>query len=154
MLGFFALIGLSIKITILLTDYANQARRAGHGPAEAMAIALQERFRPLIATSLTAVFSLIPLYLSNPFWEGLAVTLMFGLLSSTFLVVTVFPYYYLGAEFVRLHISRRTFLKWLALNIVIIAVLILAGQPLLAPVAMLATAIGWPAIRQVKAKRA
>jgi multidrug efflux pump subunit AcrB len=154
MLGFFALIGLSIKNTILLTDYANQARRAGHGPAESMAIALQERFRPLIATSLTAVFSLIPLYLSNPFWEGLAVTLMFGLLSSTFLVVTVFPYYYLGAEFVRLHISRRTFLKWLALNIVIIAVLILAGQPLLAPVAMLATAIGWPAIRQVKAKRA
>jgi hypothetical protein len=79
---------------------------------------------------------------------------MIGLLSSNFLVVTVFPYYYLVAEFVRLHISRRTFLKWLALNIVIIAVLILAGQPLLAPVAMLATAIGWPAIRQVKAKRA
>jgi multidrug efflux pump subunit AcrB len=124
MLGFFALIGLSIKNTILLTDYANQARRAGHGPADSIAIALQERFRPLIATSFVAIFSLIPLYLSNPFWEGLAVTLIFGLLSSTLLVITVFPYYYLGAEYLRLHNSRKGFLKWLALNILVIAVVV------------------------------
>lgn len=122
MLGFFALIGLSLKNTILLTDYANQARRAGHGPADSAAIALQERFRPLIATSFTAIVSLIPLYLSNPFWEGLAVTLMFGLLSSTFLVITIFPYYYLGAEYLRLHISRRGFFKWLGINVVIVGI--------------------------------
>src|SRR5206468_3980614 len=101
MLGFFALIGLSIKNTILLTDFANQARRAGMGTVDAAHEALAERFRPLIATSLTAVVSLIPLTLSDPFWEGLGVTLIFGLLSSTFLVVTVFPYYYLGAEYLR-----------------------------------------------------
>lgn len=101
MLGFFALIGLSIKNTILLTDYANQARRAGMGPVDAAREALHERFRPLIATSLTAVVSLIPLAITSPFWEGLAVTLIGGLLSSTFLVVTVFPYYYLGAEYLR-----------------------------------------------------
>lgn len=101
MLGFFALIGLSIKNTILLTDYANQARRLGLGPVDAAVEALHERFRPLIATSLTAVVSLIPLAITSPFWEALAVTLICGLLSSTFLVVTVFPYYYLGAEFLR-----------------------------------------------------
>lgn len=116
MLGFFALIGLSIKNTILLTDYANQARHAGSGPVDAAHEALAERFRPLIATSLTAVFSLIPLALSSPFWEGLAVVLIFGLLSSTFLVVTVFPYYYLGSEFLRLHISRRAGLSWLGVS--------------------------------------
>jgi multidrug efflux pump subunit AcrB len=121
MLGFFALIGLSIKNTILLTDYANQAKRAGHGPADSIAIALQERFRPLIATSFTAIFSLIPLYLSNPFWEGLAVTLIFGLLSSTLLVITVFPYYFLGVEFLRMRISRMDFLKWLIPNIILLA---------------------------------
>lgn len=106
MLGFFALIGLSIKNTILLTDYANQARRAGLRPVEAVVAALGERFRPLIATSLTAVFSLIPLAITSPFWQSLAVVLIFGLISSTLLVILVFPYYYLGAEYIRLRIAK------------------------------------------------
>lgn len=112
-LGFFALIGLSIKNTILLTDYANQARRNGMGAIDSAVAALGERFRPLIATSLTAVVSLIPLAITSPFWQGLAVVLIFGLLSSTFLVVTVFPYYYLGGEFLRRRISRKHFFIWL-----------------------------------------
>lgn len=120
MLGFFALIGLSIKNTILLTDYANQQRRAGMGAVDAAHEALAERFRPLIATSLTAVFSLIPLAITSPFWEGLAVVLIGGLLSSTFLVITVFPYYYLGAEFLRNRVSRRTALLWIALSVALI----------------------------------
>ena len=107
MLGFFALIGLSIKNTILLADYANQSRKRGMNPVDAAHEALAERFRPLIATSLTAVVSLIPLAISSPFWEGLAVVLIFGLLSSTFLVITVFPYYYLGGEFLRGIFRRR-----------------------------------------------
>lgn len=123
MLGFFALIGLSIKNTILLTDYANQQRKAGLGTVDAMHEALAERFRPLIATSLTAVFSLIPLTLSSPFWQGLGVVLIFGLLSSTFLVITVFPYYYLGAEYLRQHFNRRTGLSWLILTIALAVVL-------------------------------
>lgn len=106
MLGFFALIGLSIKNTILLTDYANQARRSGMGPVDAVVAALSERFRPLIATSITAVCSLIPLAITSPFWEGLAIVLIGGLLSSTFLVITVFPYYYLGAEYLRIKFSK------------------------------------------------
>jgi multidrug efflux pump subunit AcrB len=120
LLGFFALIGLSIKNTILLTDYANQARQAGLGRVEAIASAVEERFRPLLATSATAVFSLLPLALTSPFWESLAFTLIFGLLSSTLLVLLVFPYYYLGAEYLRMRISRRGFLKWLVINILIV----------------------------------
>jgi multidrug efflux pump subunit AcrB len=116
MLGFFALIGLSIKNTILLTDYANQERRAGLGAVDAAHEALKERFRPLIATSLTAVVALIPLAISSPFWEGLAVVLISGLLSSTFLVITVFPYYYLGSEFLRTRINRRTGLLWIVIS--------------------------------------
>lgn len=114
MLGFFALLGLSIKNTILLTDYANQAHKAGMGTVDSAVEALKERFRPLFATSVTAIVSLIPLAVTSPFWEGLMVVLIFGLISSTFLVVTVFPYYYLGAEYLRLHIRRSHFLLWLA----------------------------------------
>lgn len=117
MLGFFALIGLSLKNTILLTDYANQLRRTGESAVDAAVGALRERFRPLIATSLTAVVSLIPLAIASPFWEGLAVVLIFGLLSSTFLVVTVFPYYYLGAEFMRLRVRRGPLVAWLLMTV-------------------------------------
>jgi multidrug efflux pump subunit AcrB len=118
MLGFFALVGLSIKNTILLTDFANQARHQGFGPVDSAVAALRERFRPLFATSLTAVVSLIPLALSSPFWEGLAVVLIFGLLSSTFLVITVFPYYYLGAEYLRINVSRTAFFVWFILTLI------------------------------------
>ncbi len=133
MLGFFALIGLSIKNTILLTDYANQSQRDGMTPVDAAVEALRERFRPLIATSLTAVFSLIPLAITSPFWEALAVVLIFGLLSSTFLVITVFPYYYLGSEYLRGRINRRTGIAWLVLTIALVMLLSKAG-----PVAILA----------------
>lgn len=122
-LGFFALLGLSIKNTILLTDYANQSRAAGMQPVDAVHEALQERFRPLIATSFTAVVALIPLALTSPFWEGLMVVLIFGLLSSTFLVVTVFPYYYLAAEYLRARIRVKAFFSWLAVNAAVIAVM-------------------------------
>jgi multidrug efflux pump subunit AcrB len=120
MLGFFALIGLSLKNTILLTDYANQSRRAGMSPIDAATAALGERFRPLVATSLTAICSLIPLAVTSPFWQGLAVVLIFGLASSTLLVITIFPYYYLGAEYLRWRISRGGFLKWLGLNLLVV----------------------------------
>lgn len=112
MLGFFALIGLSLKNTILLTDYANQSRKAGRGIVDSAVDALGERFRPLIATSLTAVVSLIPLAIASPFWQGLAVVLIFGLLSSTLLVILIFPYYYLAGEYLRIHVSRRSFFTW------------------------------------------
>ena len=137
MLGFFALIGLSLKNTILLTDYANQQRRLGMSAVDAAVEALGERFRPLIATSLTAVVSLTPLALMSPFWEGLAVVLICGLLSSTLLVILVFPYYYLGFEFLRARISRRTGLLWLALSVLLAAGLV----KLLPPAAALAPAV-------------
>jgi hypothetical protein len=62
---------------------------------------------------------LIPLAITSPFWEGLMVVLIFGLISSTFLVVTVFPYYYLGAEYLRLTVSKKRFFAWLLLTLVV-----------------------------------
>jgi len=101
MLGVFALIGISLNNTILLTDYANVAKSEGASPNEAIAAALRERLRPLMTTSITSFFALLPLALSDPFWEGLAFTIIFGLLSSTILVILIFPYYYLIAESMR-----------------------------------------------------
>jgi multidrug efflux pump subunit AcrB len=101
MLGFFALIGISVNNTILITDFANQERRKGIGRVDAIANALQLRFRPLLTTSITTVVALIPLAISDPFWQSLSVTLIFGLLSSTLLVILCFPYYLIASEVLR-----------------------------------------------------
>jgi HAE1 family hydrophobic/amphiphilic exporter-1 len=101
MLGLLGLIGIAVNNTILLIDFANQERRAGADRKQAIETAVRRRFRPLVATSLTTVAGLLPLALSDPFWEALAFTIIFGLLSSTFLVLVAFPYYYLAVEFVR-----------------------------------------------------
>ncbi len=122
MVGFFALIGIAVNNTILLTDFANQAQIEGASGFESMALAVKARFRPLITTSLTSVVALIPLALSDPFWESLAFTLIFGLLSSTFLVVVSFPYFYLGAEFLRSRYSRRLTFAWLLSFITLVVV--------------------------------
>lgn len=98
MLGVFALIGISLNNTILLTDYANQARAEGMKPTEAIASAVRERLRPLLTTSITSILALLPLALNDPFWEGLAYALVFGLLTSTVLVLLIFPYFYLIAS--------------------------------------------------------
>ncbi len=101
MLGLIGLIGIAVNNTILLTDFANQERKAGADKVTAIETALRRRFRPLVATSLTTVAGLLPLALSDPFWEALAFTIIFGLLSSTLLVLLSFPYYYLGVEWLR-----------------------------------------------------
>ncbi len=95
--GFIALVGVVVNNTILLVDSANQARREGKDLGGAINQAVRRRFRPLVATTLTTLAGLMPLALSDPFWEGLSFTLMGGLVSSTIFVLLSFPVYYLAA---------------------------------------------------------
>ncbi len=111
--GLIGLIGIAVNNAILLTDYANQERRTGKSAVESIATATKLRFRPLLATSVTTVVALLPLALTDPFWEPLAYTIIFGLLSSTFLVMLAFPYYYLLLESLRSRTSRRQALLWI-----------------------------------------
>lgn len=95
MIGVIGLVGIAVNNTIMLTDYANQEFKRKGSLTEALAVASKERFRPLVTTSLTTVVALLPLALYDPFWQPLAVVIIGGLLSSTFLVILAFPYYYL-----------------------------------------------------------
>lgn len=99
--GLIALIGVVVNNTILLIDAANQGRRAGLPPGPAIGLAVSRRFRPLLATTATTVVGLLPLALSDPFWEALSFTLIGGLISSTFLVLLAFPVFYLVVEKMR-----------------------------------------------------
>lgn len=101
MLGLLGLIGIAVNNTILLLDFANQERDRGATRQEAITTAMRRRFRPLVATTLTTVAGVLPLALSDPFWEALGFTIIFGLISSTFLVLFSFPYYYLAFEAAR-----------------------------------------------------
>ncbi len=108
--GFIALIGVAVNNTILLVDAANRARGAGKTAGEAIQEAITRRFRPLVATTLTTVVGLLPLALSDPFWESLGFTLIGGLVSSTFFVLLAFPAFYLGLEAIRTpvrNVARR-----------------------------------------------
>lgn len=101
LLGIMGLIGIAVNNSILLTEYANQERAGGADPHDAISRALKERFRALLTTTATTIFALLPLALSDPFWRPLAYTIIFGLLASTFFIITSFPYFYIGLERIR-----------------------------------------------------
>jgi len=63
--GLIMLIGLLSKTAILLTEYASERRRQGMGIAEAAIDAAAVRLRPILMTSLTMVFGLLPLALAT-----------------------------------------------------------------------------------------
>ncbi len=107
-IGLIGLIGIVVNNAILLVDYANQDREMGKDAVEAVSIALRERFRPLITTTTITVVALLPLAVYDPFWEPLAVTIIFGLISSTIMVVIAFPYYYIMADNIGSWINKRT----------------------------------------------
>lgn len=102
MIGLIALAGIVVNNTILLVDYANQLRSEGHDLVESITQAIKIRFRPLATTSVTTIVGLLPLAVSDPFWESLAYTIIFGLTTSTLLVILAFPAYYLALESARM----------------------------------------------------
>jgi multidrug efflux pump subunit AcrB len=106
LLGIIALSGIVVNNTIFLVDYANQARREGKDIIDSITQAIRIRFRPIIATSLTTVLALLPLTVTDPFWEGLGLTIIFGLLSSSIMVIFAFPVFYAVVESLRVVRSR------------------------------------------------
>lgn len=101
MLGITALAGIVVNNTILLVDYANNEQKKGASAPDAIAEAVSVRFRPLLTTSATTIVALIPLALTDPFWEPLTYSIIFGLIASTILVIFVFPVYYGVIEIAR-----------------------------------------------------
>ena len=63
--GLIMLIGLLSKTAILLTEYASARRRQGMGIVEAALDAASVRLRPILMTSMTMVFGLLPLALAT-----------------------------------------------------------------------------------------
>jgi multidrug efflux pump subunit AcrB len=93
--GFIGLAGIEVKNSILLVDFTNQLRKEGKSLDEAIRVAGEIRFLPIVLTSLTAIGGLIPIALSsNPLISPLALVIIGGLISSTILSRIVTPVVY------------------------------------------------------------
>lgn len=98
MIGFASLAGIVVNDSILLVIFLKRARREGKSAAEAAGQASYDRFRAILITSLTTIAGLIPLTLETSLQAQvlipLAISIVFGLLASTFLVLLVIPCLY------------------------------------------------------------
>ncbi len=96
--GFIALFGIAVQNGLVLVTYINQLRREGMAMADAIVQASVLRLRPVLMTALTTILGLIPLLLSHGLGSEvqrpLAVVVVFGLLSSTFLTLVLIPTLY------------------------------------------------------------
>ncbi len=94
-IGFIGLSGIQVKNSLLLVDFTNQLRVEGHSIDEAISMAGETRFLPVVLTSITAICGLIPLAMNpNPLIAPLAIVLIGGLISSTILSRIVTPVMY------------------------------------------------------------
>jgi len=102
LMGVIMLGGIVVNNAIVLIDYINTVRREGIEIEEAVRRAGMTRLRPILMTTLTTVLGLLPLALG--LGEGaelsapLAITVIGGLSSATFLTLLVIPYFYLIGE--------------------------------------------------------
>jgi multidrug efflux pump subunit AcrB len=95
-IGFIALVGIEIKNSILLVEFANQERARGTPLREAIEKAGEVRFLPVLLTSMTAIGGMIPLVVErSPLYSPLAMVIIGGLISSTLLARIVTPPLYL-----------------------------------------------------------
>jgi len=102
MFGIVALTGVVINDSLLLIDYINRRLRQGSPLREAILEAGQRRFRPILLTSLTTFFGLMPMILETSvqakFLVPMAISLAFGILFATGITLLLIPAFYLVLE--------------------------------------------------------
>jgi HAE1 family hydrophobic/amphiphilic exporter-1 len=97
-IGIIMLCGIAVSNAILLIDRINQLREAGLGKKDSIITAGSQRIRPILMTSLTTIFALIPLTIgigeSTSLRSPMAMAVIGGLISSTLLTLVVIPCVY------------------------------------------------------------
>lgn len=96
MIGMIALAGIIVRNSILLVDFIDQQVAAGTPLAEATIHAAAVRAKPIGLTGLAAMIGAV-FILDDPIFNGLAISLIFGVLVSTLLTLVVIPVLYYAA---------------------------------------------------------
>ena len=92
MIGFIALAGIIVRNSILLVDFIRHAE-PGKALTEVLIEAGAIRFKPILLTAIAAMIGAVTI-LTDPIFQGLAISLLFGLFTSTLLTVLVIPAIY------------------------------------------------------------
>ena len=93
MIGFIALAGIIVRNSILLVDFIRHARTPEKSLRDTLIEAGMIRFKPIVLTAAAAMIG-AAVILTDPIFQGLAISLLFGLASSTVLTVLVIPAIY------------------------------------------------------------
>ncbi|MCC6789973.1 MAG: efflux RND transporter permease subunit [Hyphomonadaceae bacterium] len=94
MIGFIALAGIIVRNSILLVDFVRHAHTEDKSLREVLLEAGAIRFKPILLTAVAAMIG-AAVILFDPIFQGLAISLLFGLASSTLLTVLVIPAIYI-----------------------------------------------------------
>ena len=98
-IGIIMLNGIATKNAILMVDYTNTLRRRGYKRIDAILAAAPTRLRPVLMTSLAIIFATLPtaaaLGRGAGFRQPLGITVVGGVIVSTFLTLLVIPSVYL-----------------------------------------------------------
>jgi multidrug efflux pump subunit AcrB len=108
MMGIIALSGVVVNDSLILIDATNRFREQGMGLWEAVVAGAARRFRPILLTSLTTFFGLAPMIVETSvqarFLVPMAVSLGFGVLAATLIMLLIVPCSYIILE----DITRNT----------------------------------------------
>jgi HAE1 family hydrophobic/amphiphilic exporter-1 len=121
-IGIVMLMGLVMKNGILLVDFANQCREKGSAAMAAMLEAGPVRLRPVLMTTFSTVFGMVPVAFSgsegSEFRNALGILVIGGLLSSMVLTLIVVPVAYTLTDDLRFVFARvaRATRPWLTLD--------------------------------------
>ena len=95
MFGIVALTGVIVNDSVVMIDYYNRRRKEGEGIHDAMLQAIERRFRPILLTTMTTVFGLLPILLETSlqarFLIPMVISLAFGLLFGTLIIMVLVP---------------------------------------------------------------
>ncbi|MFQ5527239.1 MAG: efflux RND transporter permease subunit [Thermoanaerobaculia bacterium] len=97
--GLILLVGVVVNNGIVLIDYVTRLRHRGYERREALLVAAERRFRPIMMTALTTIGGLVPLTIRGSSSIGLSyrsfgLTLIGGLTTATLLTLLVIPVFY------------------------------------------------------------
>jgi len=111
MLGILILIGYVVNPGIILVDHVNRLRDEGYAARDSLVQAGKDRLRPILMTAFSTTLGFLPMALnigqSSDLWSPLAVTIIGGIISSTFLTLFILPSFILLSEDVTRFIKAR-----------------------------------------------
>ncbi len=109
-LGLVALTGIVVNDSLILVDFINRTRDKGTTIKLAVLESGVRRFRPIVLTTLTTFFGLLPMLfeqsLQARFLIPMAISLAFGVLFSTFVILILTPVLYVILEDFRALLGR------------------------------------------------